>query len=43
LTWNALTETGNVVVGDEVKFDAEIQLVKITRETVAIKEEYAVN
>jgi polyisoprenoid-binding protein YceI len=37
LTWNALTETGNVVVSDEVKFDAEIQLVKITRETVAIK------
>jgi polyisoprenoid-binding protein YceI len=43
LTWNALTETGNVVVGDEVKFDAEIQLVKITRETAAIKEEYAVS
>jgi polyisoprenoid-binding protein YceI len=28
LTWGALTEAGNVVVGDEVKFHGEIQLVK---------------
>ena len=42
LTWNALTETGNVVVSDDVKFEAEIQLVKIIPETVVAKEEYAV-
>lgn len=40
LTWNALTETGNVVVSDEVKFEAEIQLVKIIPETVAVNEEH---
>jgi polyisoprenoid-binding protein YceI len=28
LTWNAVTEAGNVVVGDDIKFNAEIQLVK---------------
>jgi polyisoprenoid-binding protein YceI len=28
LTWNAVTEAGNVVVGDEIKFNAEIQLIK---------------
>ena len=28
LTWNALTETGSVVVSDEVKIHAEVQLVK---------------
>lgn len=28
LTWNSVTETGNVVLSDEVKFQAEIQLVK---------------
>lgn len=28
LTWNAVTEAGNVVVSDEVKIHAEIQLVK---------------
>ncbi len=28
LTWRAVTEAGNVVVGDEVKFFAEIQLIK---------------
>jgi polyisoprenoid-binding protein YceI len=28
LTWNAVTEAGSVVVGDEVKFQGEIQLVK---------------
>ena len=27
LTWGALTEAGNVVVGDEVKFHGELQLV----------------
>ncbi len=42
LTWNALTETGNAVVSDEVKFEAEIQLVKIIPETVAVDEEHAV-
>ncbi|WP_205510527.1 YceI family protein [Longitalea arenae] len=28
LTWNAVTEAGNVVVGDDIKFTAEIQLIK---------------
>jgi len=28
LTWNAVTEAGNVVVSDEIKIHAEIQLVK---------------
>jgi hypothetical protein len=28
LTWNAVTETGGVVVSDEIKLHAEIQLVK---------------
>ena len=28
LTWNAVTEAGQVVVGDEVKIHAEVQLVK---------------
>lgn len=28
LTWNAVTEAGSVVVGDEIKFQGEIQLVK---------------
>lgn len=28
LTWNAVTEAGSVVVSDEVKIDAEVQLVK---------------
>jgi len=28
LTWNALTEAGSVVVGDEIKIHAEVQLVK---------------
>lgn len=28
LTWGAVTEAGNVVVGDEVKFQGEIQLIK---------------
>jgi polyisoprenoid-binding protein YceI len=28
LTWNAVTEAGSIVVGDEIKLHAEIQLVK---------------
>jgi polyisoprenoid-binding protein YceI len=28
LTWSALTEAGNAVVGDEVKFHGELQLIK---------------
>lgn len=28
LTWNAITEAGQVVVGDEIKIHAEVQLVK---------------
>lgn len=28
LTWSAVTEAGNVVVGDDIKFQGEIQLVK---------------
>lgn len=29
LTWSAVTEAGNIVVGDEVKLHAELQFVKI--------------
>jgi polyisoprenoid-binding protein YceI len=29
LTWSALTEAGSVVVGDEIKIHAEVQLVKL--------------
>lgn len=29
LTWDAVTEAGNVVVSDEIKFDCEIQLIRI--------------
>jgi polyisoprenoid-binding protein YceI len=28
LTWNAVTEAGGVVVGDDIKFNGEIQLIK---------------
>lgn len=28
LTWDAVTEAGNVVVGDEIKLNAEVQLIK---------------
>jgi polyisoprenoid-binding protein YceI len=28
LTWNAVTEAGHVVVGDEIKLHADVQLVK---------------
>jgi polyisoprenoid-binding protein YceI len=28
LTWDAVTEAGNIVVGDEIKFHGEIQLIK---------------
>ena len=28
LTWNAVTESGGVVVGDEIKVNAEVQLIK---------------
>jgi polyisoprenoid-binding protein YceI len=28
LTWSAVTEAGQIVVGDEIKVHAEIQLVK---------------
>ena len=30
LSWSAITEAGNIVVGDEVKINAEIQLIKQT-------------
>jgi polyisoprenoid-binding protein YceI len=29
LTWDAVTETGSIVVGDEVKINCEIQLIKV--------------
>jgi len=35
LTWNAVTEAGAVVVGDDIKIHAEIQLVKQTEAVVA--------
>jgi polyisoprenoid-binding protein YceI len=28
LVWGAVTEAGNVVLGDEIKLDCEIQLIK---------------
>ena len=28
LTWSAVTESGGVVVGDEIKINAEVQLIK---------------
>ncbi|MNT93421.1 hypothetical protein D3C72_2348910 [compost metagenome] len=28
LTWDAVTEAGNIVVSDEVRINAEIQLIK---------------
>jgi len=28
LTWNAVTEAGSVVVGDEIKINAEVQLIR---------------
>ena len=34
LSWGTVTETGNVVLGDEVKINAEIQLVKKVEELV---------
>jgi polyisoprenoid-binding protein YceI len=40
LTYNAVTEAGGVVVGDEIKINAEIQLVKQV-EKLAEKEEMA--
>lgn len=32
LTWNAVTEAGNVVVSDDIKINAEVQLVKQQQE-----------
>lgn len=29
LTWNAVTETGSIVVGDEIKLNCEVQLIKV--------------
>lgn len=37
LSWGAVTETGSIVLSDEVKINAEIQLVKQVKE--AVKEE----
>lgn len=39
ITWDSLTEAGNVVVSDEVKFFAEIQLIKEKEEHVENEEE----
>ena len=36
LTWNAVTEAGNVVVSDEIKINAEIQLVKQQEACISI-------
>lgn len=35
LTWNAVTEAGSIVVSDEIKINAEIQLVKQTEAVTA--------
>ena len=32
LNWNALLETGGVLVSDEVKIDAEVQFIKKAKE-----------
>ncbi|MEP6465876.1 MAG: YceI family protein [Parafilimonas sp.] len=42
LTWNHVTETGNVVVSDEVKFQAEIQLLRSVVTNKKSKEELLV-
>ena len=36
LTWNGITETGGVVVSDEVKLHLEVQLIKQITETQAV-------
>jgi polyisoprenoid-binding protein YceI len=33
LTWDAMTETGRIILGDEIKFSGEIQLIKQVEET----------
>jgi polyisoprenoid-binding protein YceI len=38
LSWGAVTETGNVVLSDEVKINAEIQLVKQVEQEVKSKQ-----
>jgi polyisoprenoid-binding protein YceI len=38
LRWNVLTETGQVVVGDEIKFHCEIELIKQAGEEYAVEE-----
>ena len=37
LTWSAVTETGGVVVGDDIKIHAEVQLVQQVAEQVTAK------
>jgi polyisoprenoid-binding protein YceI len=42
LTWNAVTEAGHIVVGDEIRIHCEIQLIKqLEQEDLAMKEEEA--
>ena len=36
LTWNAVTEAGSIVVSDEIRIHAEVQLVKQVVEQVAV-------
>ncbi|MEO8108793.1 MAG: YceI family protein [Ginsengibacter sp.] len=43
LTWDSVTEAGNVVVSDEVKFQGEIELIKTVVETSTIKEKETVH
>jgi len=38
LTWNAVTEAGSIVVSDDIKINAEIQLVKQAKELVVEEE-----
>ena len=38
LVWNAVTEAGKIVAGDEVKIHGEIQLIKQTAQPAAAKE-----
>jgi polyisoprenoid-binding protein YceI len=34
LTWDAMTEAGRIILGDEIKFSGEIQLIKQVEETI---------
>jgi polyisoprenoid-binding protein YceI len=39
LTWNAVTEAGHVVVGDEIRIHCEIQLIRQQEESNMVMQE----